>query len=175
VTGTGAVSSVGTDSESHALGLMAGWSLSEALGSRFEEVDHAIGWRVTSRERKDELHSTLRRSPETQRTWSKAHDSAVEAYGEGERAHRTAFAALKRTPQKVGDHWEPKDGAGPSDERAASGVDPQTGRGPSGKTAGGVNVNVSKQELLETGAHARRARPLLDEQRRTGGRAEQGQ
>ena len=99
---------------------------------------------------KDELPSTLRRSPDkAQRTWSKAHDSAVETYGEGERAHRTAFAALKHTHQKVGDHWEPKDGAGPSDERAASGVDPQTGRGPSGKTAGGVNANASKQELLE--------------------------
>ncbi|MBV9729070.1 MAG: ChaB family protein [Pseudonocardiales bacterium] len=99
---------------------------------------------------KDELPSTLQRSPEkAQRTWSKAHDSAVETYGEGERAHRTAFAALKHTHQKVGDHWEPKDGAGPSDERAAGGVDPRTGRGPSGKTAGGVNANASKQELLE--------------------------
>jgi cation transport regulator ChaB len=99
---------------------------------------------------KDEIPSTLRRSPEkAQRTWSKAHDSAVETYGEGERAHRTAFAAVKHTHQKVGDHWEPKDGAGPSDERAASGVDPQTGRGPSGKTAGGVNANASKQELFQ--------------------------
>jgi 3-oxoacyl-(acyl-carrier-protein) synthase len=48
VTGTGAVSSAGTDSESHALGLMAGWSLSEALGGGFEEFDHAIGCRVAS-------------------------------------------------------------------------------------------------------------------------------
>jgi 3-oxoacyl-(acyl-carrier-protein) synthase len=48
VTGTGAVSPAGTDSESHALGLMAGWSLSEALGSGFEEFDHAIGCRVAS-------------------------------------------------------------------------------------------------------------------------------
>ncbi|MGH3785443.1 MAG: ChaB family protein [Pseudonocardiaceae bacterium] len=99
---------------------------------------------------KDELPSTLQRSPgKAQRTWSKAHDSAVETYGEGERAHRTAFSALKHTHQKVGDHWEPKDGKGPSDERAAGGVDPKTGRGPSGKTAGGVNTNASKQELLE--------------------------
>jgi ChaB/Rho termination factor, N-terminal domain len=99
---------------------------------------------------KDELPSTLRRSSDkAQRTWSKAHDCAVETYGEGERAHRTAFAALKHTHQKVGDHWEPKDEAGPSDERAASGVDPDTGRGPSGKTAGGVNANASKQELLK--------------------------
>jgi cation transport regulator ChaB len=99
---------------------------------------------------KDELPSTLQRSPEkAQRTWSKAHDSAVETYGEGQRAHRTAFAALKHTHQKVGDHWEPKDGAGPSDERAAGGVNPRTGQPPSGKTAGGVNANASKQDLLK--------------------------
>lgn len=99
---------------------------------------------------KDEMPSTLARSPEkAQRTWSKAHDSAVETYGEGERAHRTAFSALKHTHQKVGDHWEPKQDAGPSDERAASGVNPRTGRGPRGKTAGGVNANASKQELLD--------------------------
>jgi cation transport regulator ChaB len=99
---------------------------------------------------KDEQPSTVQRSPEkAQRTWSKAHDSAVETYGEGERAHRTAFAALKHTHQKVGDHWEAKDRAGPSDERAAGGVDPRTGEPPRGKTAGGVNANASKQELLE--------------------------
>lgn len=98
---------------------------------------------------KDELPSTLQRSPEkAQRTWSKAHDSAVETYGEGERAHRTAFSALKHTHQKVGDHWEPKNDPGPSDERAAGGVNPRTGQPPSGKTAGGVNANASKQELL---------------------------
>lgn len=55
VTGTGAVSSAGTDSASHALGLMAGWSLSEALGSGFEEFDHAIGCRVASREHTEGL------------------------------------------------------------------------------------------------------------------------
>jgi cation transport regulator ChaB len=99
---------------------------------------------------KDEVPSTVQRSPgKAQRTWSKAHDSAVETYGEGERAHRTAFAALKHTHQKVGDHWESKDGKGPSDERAAGGVDPQSGREPTGESAGGVNANASKQELLE--------------------------
>ena len=42
---------------------------------------------------KDELPSTLQRSPDkAQRTWSEAHDSAVQSYGEGERAHRTAYA-----------------------------------------------------------------------------------
>lgn len=48
VVGTGAVSSAGVDSESHALGLVAGWPLCEALGSGFEEFDHAIGCRVAS-------------------------------------------------------------------------------------------------------------------------------
>jgi cation transport regulator ChaB len=68
---------------------------------------------------KDELPSTLQRSPKkAQETWSKAHDSAVEEYGEGERAHRTAFAALKHGFEKVGDHWEGKDEKGPSDKQA---------------------------------------------------------
>ncbi len=99
---------------------------------------------------KEEVPSTVQRSPDkAQRTWSKAHDSAVETYGEGERSHRTAFAALKHTHQKVGDHWEPKDDAGPSDERAKGSVDPETGSPPSGDTAGGVNANASKQELLD--------------------------
>jgi len=38
---------------------------------------------------RQELPSTVARSPKkAQRTWIKAHDSAVETYGEGERAHR---------------------------------------------------------------------------------------
>jgi cation transport regulator ChaB len=62
---------------------------------------------------KQEMPSTLQRSSKkAQETWAKAHDSAVETYGEGERAHRTAFSALKRGFEKVGDHWEPKDGKG---------------------------------------------------------------
>ncbi len=32
-------------------------------------------------------------------------------------AHRAAMSALKHSFEKVGDHWEPKDGKGPSDER----------------------------------------------------------
>jgi cation transport regulator ChaB len=65
-----------------------------------------------------ELPSTLRRSSsKAQETWSEAHDSAVETYGEGERAHRTAFAALKHSFEKVGDHWEPKRRKGRSDPR----------------------------------------------------------
>jgi cation transport regulator ChaB len=69
--------------------------------------------------RTDELPSTLRRSPkEAQETFAKAHDSATETYGEGERAHRTAYAALKHKFEKRGDHWVPKARKGPSDPRA---------------------------------------------------------
>jgi hypothetical protein len=48
--------------------------------------------------RRSELPGTLQRSgPKAQRTFAKAHDAAAEQYGEGERAHRTAMASLKRT------------------------------------------------------------------------------
>lgn len=104
---------------------------------------------------KEELPSTLQRSPESaQRTWSKAHDSAVGTYGEGQRAHRTAFAALKHTHQKIGDRWEAKDEPGPSDERARQGVPRRGGPNsrrpePGGSTAGGVDANASKEELYQ--------------------------
>ncbi|HEU4426809.1 MAG TPA: ChaB family protein, partial [Pilimelia sp.] len=69
---------------------------------------------------REEMPSTIRRSPKkAQETWAKAHDSAVESYGEGERSHRTAFSALKHSFEKVGDHWEPKERKGPSDAQAA--------------------------------------------------------
>jgi uncharacterized protein YecT (DUF1311 family) len=46
---------------------------------------------------RQEMPSTLERSSEeAQRTWIKAHDAAVQEYGEGERAHRTAFGAPRR-------------------------------------------------------------------------------
>ncbi len=96
-----------------------------------------------------EVPSTLRRShAKARRTWRKVHDSAVGAYGEGERAHRTAYSALKHSFEKVGDHWEPKDSKGPSDERAAkSGAAARRG---SGRTAGGVDVlGHTKDELYE--------------------------
>ena len=96
---------------------------------------------------KKELPSTLQRSPKkAQRTWIKAHDSAVDEYGEGERAHRTAFSALKHSYEKVGDHWEGKDQKGPSDEQAQkSGAPARKG----GKTDEGVDANASKSHLME--------------------------
>lgn len=90
------------------------------------------------------LPSTLRRSPEkAQRTWIAAHDSAVETYGEGERAHRTAFAAVKHSFEKVGDHWEPKRKPGPSDDQAARHT------AEPGETAGGVDANAGKKHLYD--------------------------
>jgi cation transport regulator ChaB len=96
-----------------------------------------------------ELPGTLRRSPvKAQRTYIAAHDSAVGRYGEGERAHRTAIAAVKHSFEKVGDHWEPKDHRGPSDERAAKRGG--AARRAHGRTAGGVDViGHSRAELLE--------------------------
>ncbi len=56
---------------------------------------------------RSELPATVRRSSaKAQRTFAKVHDAAVAEYGEGERAHRTAFAGLKDSFEKVGDHWE---------------------------------------------------------------------
>ena len=97
---------------------------------------------------KKEMPSTIQRSPaKAQRTWGKAHDSAVETYGEGERAHRTAFSALKHSFEKVGDHWEPKKQKGPSDPQAAKGgAEARKG----GKTYGGVDLNGhSRDELYQ--------------------------
>src|SRR4051812_3027066 len=66
-----------------------------------------------------ELPETLKRSPaKAQRQFAKTHDAAAEQYGEGERAHRTAYASLKHNFERVGDHWEPKDEPGPSDPRS---------------------------------------------------------
>jgi cation transport regulator ChaB len=95
--------------------------------------------------KKSELPSTLRKSDaKAQRTFAKAHDAAANEYGEGERAHRVAYSALKHSYEKVGDHWEPKDEKGPSDDRARSG-----GPHAKGKTAEGVNANASKKHLLD--------------------------
>ncbi len=97
-----------------------------------------------TRAQREELPSTVARSDEhAQATWAKTHDSAVETYGEGERAHRTAFSSLKHSYEKVGDHWEPKDEKGPSDAQAEGGA------GTDRPTAGGVDANASKKHLYE--------------------------
>jgi cation transport regulator ChaB len=94
--------------------------------------------------RQDLPNTLLRSSPKAQETWIKTHDSAVGEYGEGQRAHRVAFAALKHSFEKIGDHWEEKGRRGPSDAQAA-----RTIRDKPVRTAGGVDANASKNHLME--------------------------
>ncbi|HEX2272366.1 MAG TPA: ChaB family protein [Acidimicrobiales bacterium] len=98
---------------------------------------------------REEMPSTVRRSSaKAQRTWAKAHDSAVETYGEGEAAHRTAFAALKHTHEKKGDRWVAKEEKGPSDPRSTRSTEEK--RKGEGETFGGVDVyGNTKQELYD--------------------------
>jgi len=95
------------------------------------------------------MPGTLRRSPrKAQRTWQETHDSAVDSYGEGERAHRVAYASLKHSFEKVGDHWEPKAHKGPSDPRAAKGG--SAAREGKGETFGGVDMyGHTRDELMD--------------------------
>jgi len=98
-------------------------------------------------EKKSDLPGTIKRSPDkAQRTFEKTYNSALETYdGDEERARRAAYSSLKHTFEKVGNHWEPKDELGPSDERAARGADE-----PGGQTAGGVDVRGhTKKDLYE--------------------------
>jgi cation transport regulator ChaB len=96
--------------------------------------------------KQDEIPSTLQRSDEkAQRTFAKAHDSAADSYGDERRANQVAWSAVKHTHEKVGDHWEPKEGGrkGPSDAQAAGGAD--TDR----ETKGGVDANATKKHLMD--------------------------
>lgn len=66
---------------------------------------------MPARSRKDTtgIPSTILRSDKhAQHIWKKAHDSAVKTYGEGGRAHRVAYAALKHRYEKRGDRWVPR-------------------------------------------------------------------
>ncbi len=97
---------------------------------------------------RDELPSPVERSDEhAQATYAKTLDNAEDEYGKGERASRTAWASLKHTYEKTGDHWEPKDEAGDSD--------PDVPANPPGNpsrprdTHGGVDAGKTKDELYE--------------------------
>jgi cation transport regulator ChaB len=100
--------------------------------------------------KQSELPDTLKRSSaKAQRTFAKAHDAAAQEYGDAERAHRVAFAALKHSFEKVGDRWVAKDRKGPSDPRSKSGRARQN----VGKAYGGVDYEGhTKQELYERAA-----------------------
>ncbi len=101
------------------------------------------------------LPSTLERSPKkAQDTYEQTLESAEKTYdGDEERAHRAAWASVKHSFEKVGDHWEPKDHRGPSDPRAA-----QHGPDADAPSYGGVDVEgKTKDQLLDEartlGAH----------------------
>lgn len=91
--------------------------------------------------KKDDLPQTLQRSPDkVQRTYEKTLDSAEEQYSSEERAHRTAWSAVKQVAEKKGDHWELKDEPGRSDEA----FDPK----------GGIDATKTKDELMEDAREA---------------------
>ena len=121
----------------------------------------------------EELPSTLQRSPKKAReTWSKAHDSAVREYGEGQRAHRTAFAALKHSFEKVGDHWEPKGRKGPSDAQASRSAPSSRKSRPDRSRSGRQRVQGTSDGRCE---EARRQRPFADDEGRARQRHQEGQ
>ena len=96
----------------------------------------------------EDVPSTIARSPKkVQRTYEKTLDSAHETYDSEERAHRTAFSAVKHIAEKRGDHWELKDSPGPSDPQSAQGG--SRARERPRETFGGVDAGKSKAELYE--------------------------
>lgn len=104
------------------------------------------------------IPKTILRSDEhAQHIWKKAHDSAVETYGEDGRAHRVAYAALKHEYEKKGDRWVKKAHAQPSDPQAARGpkTHPKSTDEPRAPTAGG-KVAHSEREARENEREARR-------------------
>ena len=103
---------------------------------------------VLNKQEQDRLPATLKRSPaKAQATYMHTLESAEQEHGDGEAAHRIAFGSLKHSFEKVGDHWEPKDETGPSDDQdARTGVEARTRPV---RTAGGVDARASKTHLLE--------------------------
>ncbi len=103
---------------------------------------------------RQKMPRTIMRSPEkAPRTYEKSLESAEKTYGDGEAAHRVAYAALKHSYEKVGDHWEPKKKKGPSDPRSTEPT-PQARAG-KGETFGGLDYYGHTKDELE-----KRARKL---------------
>ncbi|HWT04659.1 MAG TPA: ChaB family protein, partial [Xanthomonadales bacterium] len=95
------------------------------------------------------LPSTLERSPKkAQDTYEQTLESAEKTYdGDEERAHRAAWASVKHSFEKVGDHWEAKDHKGPSDPRAVQG-----GPDADAPSYGGVDIEgKTKDQLIAEG------------------------
>jgi cation transport regulator ChaB len=102
----------------------------------------------------EDLPSTIARSPKkVQRAYSEALDGAHETYGgDEERAHRTAFAAVKHIAEKRGDRWQLKDSPSPSDPQSAQGG--AAARDRPKRTYGGVDAGKPKSELYEQAKQA---------------------
>jgi cation transport regulator ChaB len=97
--------------------------------------------------KKEDLPDTLKRSPRgAQETYAKALDAAHKQYGSEERAHRTAYAALKHSYEKVGDRWQRKRKKGPSDPQAAKRG--RAARRGQAETYGGVDAEGNTKQTL---------------------------
>lgn len=120
----------------------------------------------TSKDKTEIPRTILRSDKHAQEIWKKTHDSAVKTYGEGERAHRVAFASLKHSYKKEGDRWVRKAKKGPSDPQAARGpttpiksTDPRRAPTAGGKVAKTeAEARRKAKEAKKESAQARRRR-----------------
>jgi trehalose synthase len=126
------------------------WFAARGVGGADAGNDTGEGKRTrrsTMPTRKEDLPGTIARSPaKVRRTYAKTLDSAHEQYDSEERAHRTAYAAVKHVAERVGDHWELKDEPGPSDPQSK-----QRGRAARDRpkeTYGGVDAEGNTKEQL---------------------------
>ncbi len=97
-----------------------------------------------------DLPATLQRSPaKAQRTFAETLRSAEQEYDDEARARRAAYGTVKHSFEKVGDHWERKEGGrkGPSDVHSAQGG--RQARDHPEESEGGVDANASKAHLYE--------------------------
>lgn len=102
------------------------------------------------------MPDTLKRSPERARhLYATVLENAEKQYGPGERASRTAMAALKHSFEKVGDHWEAKRRRGPSDPRSQQ-TSSKAKRQGKGETYGGVDAIGNTRSALYERARALR-------------------
>ena len=100
------------------------------------------------------MPDTLKRSSSrAQKLYATVLDNAEKEYGAGERASRTAMAALKRSFEKVGDHWEAKHRTGPSDPRSAQKSTAAKRKG-KGETYGGVDAMGNSRAALYSRARS---------------------
>jgi hypothetical protein len=94
------------------------------------------------------IPDTLKRSPaQARHLYSTVLENAEKQYGSGERASRTAMAALKHSFEKIGDHWEAKSKRGPSDSRSQQASTSAKRRG-KGNTYGGVDAIGNSRATL---------------------------